>query len=110
MCGRLAIMHHGELIALEPTAALLERMGGRELVVQIEPVLTELPAVLQGRGAQLSAEGHRLIVPLAQGENVADLLARLSAAGLTVTDLETRRAGLEEVFLQLTAGKPRRGA
>ncbi len=107
MCGRLAIMHHGELIALEPTAALLERMGGRDLVVQIDPLLKEVPVALQGRGAQLSAEGRQLTIPLNANSGVAELLALLTRAGLTVTDLETRRAGLEEVFLQLTAGKPR---
>jgi ABC-2 type transport system ATP-binding protein len=107
MCGRLAIMHHGELIALEPTAALLQRMGGRELVVQIEPPLAQLPAALQGRGGQLAAEGRQLTLPLQAHSSVTELLALLSSAGLTVTDLETRRAGLEEVFLRLTAGKPR---
>ena len=107
MCGRLAIMHHGELITLEPTAALLQRMGGRELVVQIEPPLAQLPAALQGRGAQLAAEGRQLTLPLQADSGVAELLALLSSAGLTLTDLETRRAGLEEVFLRLTAGKPR---
>lgn len=110
MCGRLAIMHHGELIALEPTAALLERMGGRDLVVQIDPLLSELPASLQGRGIQLSAEGRQLTIPLNANSNVAEFLALLSSAGLTVTDLETRRAGLEEIFLQLTADKPRGSA
>ena len=110
MCGRLAIMHHGELIALEPTAELLERMGGRELVVQIEPPLAQLPAALQGRGGQLAAEGRQLTLPLQAHSSVTELLALLGSAGLTVTDLETRRAGLEEVFLRLTAGKPRGNA
>lgn len=106
MCGRLAIMNHGELIALEPTAALIERLGGRELLVQLDPALTELPATLQARGGQLAAEGHQLILPLGADSRVAELLALLAAAGLTVTDMETRRAGLEDVFLQLTT-KPR---
>ncbi len=103
MCGRLAILNHGELIALEPTAALIDRLGGRELVVQLDAAIAAVPQALQGRGAQLGAGGQQLVIPLEPGARVGGLLAQLSEAGLRVTDLETRRAGLEEVFLQLTA-------
>ena len=35
MCGRIAIMDHGELIALDTTEQLLKRLGGKLVSVQL---------------------------------------------------------------------------
>jgi ABC-2 type transport system ATP-binding protein len=49
----------------------------------------------------------RLTLP--PNQNAGDLLALLCRLGLPVADLETRRAGLEEVFLQITRDVPVNG-
>ncbi len=110
MCGRLAIMHHGELIALDATAALLKRMGGQGITVFLERPIEQLPAELAACGGQLNGEGKRIDFTLPGDKNAGELLQRLCGLGLRITDLETRQAGLEEVFLQLTGtDRPRQG-
>ncbi len=110
MCGRLAIMHHGELVALEPTTALLERLGGRTLLIELRQPLAALPDGLEQSGARLAAGGSRLEVPMNGGPDAGEVLGLLCRHGVAVADVETRRAGLEEVFLKLTGvGRRERG-
>ncbi len=102
MCGRLAIMNRGELIALEPTVDLLERLGGRELRITLaEPVVT-LPDELATLPARLGQDGRTLAIPLDGEPGPGEILAILCRSGVTVTDIETHRSGLEDVFLKLT--------
>jgi len=108
MCGRIAIMNHGELIALEPTAVLLERLGGRTLILELRRPLAALPPGLPGE-TRLLADGSRLEVPLNGGGDAGEILALLCRQGVALADIETRRVGLEEVFLKLTGIGPRGG-
>jgi len=102
MCGRLAIMNHGELIALESTEALLRRLGNRQVSVQLRTPITSPPPELAPYHARLSDDGRRLEIPLQNGRGAGDILELLCRCGVAVEDIETRRAGLEEVFLKLT--------
>lgn len=102
MCDRLAIMNHGQLIALEATGALVERLGTRGVVVHLQRALDTLPGELAGWGARLDDEGRRLRLTLPPNQTAGDLLELLGRLDIPVADLETKRAGLEEVFLQIT--------
>ena len=109
MCDRIAIMHHGELIALEATGSLLERLGTRGVVVHLHQPLTSLPEALAGWGAVLDSGGNTVRLTLPPQQTAGDLLALLCRMGLPVADLETKRAGLEEIFLQITKETPTGG-
>jgi ABC-2 type transport system ATP-binding protein len=108
MCDRIAIMHHGELIALETTVSLLERLGTRGVIVHLRQALASLPAELAAWGARLEDHGRTLRLALPPARTTGDLLALLARLDLAVADLETRRAALEDVFLQITKAAPGR--
>ena len=109
MCDRIAIMHHGELIALEATGSLLERLGTRGVIVHLHEPLPAVPAELAGWSAALDGDGRTLRLTLPPQQTAGDLLGLLCRTGLPVADLETRRPGLEEVFLQITRDEPGAG-
>jgi len=109
MCDRIAIMHHGELIALEATGSLLERLGTRGVVVHLHQPLAALPEALADWGAVLDADGRTVRLTLPPNQTAGGLLGLLCQMGLPVADLETKRAGLEEVFLQITKDTPASG-
>ncbi|MBE0597601.1 MAG: ABC transporter ATP-binding protein [Desulfuromonadales bacterium] len=109
MCGRIAIMNHGELIALEPTATLLSRLRDRRFELLLERPLAALPVELLPFGARLEGEGRRLILSPPPERSTGELLALICRLQLPIAEIETRRAGLEEVFLELT-GMNRRPA
>jgi ABC-2 type transport system ATP-binding protein len=109
MCGRIAIMNHGRLVALECKDALLNRLEGRRRITLTlaETLPAELPAPLQEEGCLLAREGNRLTFLLSGACSVNDILHRCFLSGLTIVDIDLHKPDLEEVFLQLT-GSPGR--
>ena len=106
MCDRIAIMNHGRLIALQATRTLLKELGTRSLLISLQTPVEKLPENLCGQGAELDATGTILQLTMSAGQSTGDLLKCLCDTDLPIADIETRKASLEEIFLQLTkAGK-----
>ncbi|MFO7577036.1 MAG: ABC transporter ATP-binding protein [Pelovirga sp.] len=102
MCDRIAIMHHGEVIALEQTHELVRRLSNRRLKLWLEQPLVSIPPELQGYSPVLKEGGGLLLLNLPAGESAGRLLGQLCQLGLPIRDIETDQSGLEEVFMQLT--------
>jgi ABC-2 type transport system ATP-binding protein len=105
MCDRIAIMNHGELIALEDTHDLVRRLSNRQLRLWLEQPLAEQPAELKNYSPQLKEDGRLLLLNLPAGESAGHLLNQICSLGLNISDIETDQSGLEEVFIQLTGMK-----
>jgi len=102
MCDRIAIMNHGQLIALEATSTLLKELGTRSITVHLQTAIKQLPENLFCQGAELNASGTILKLTLSSSQPTGELLRNLNDSGLAIDDIETSRAGLEEIFLQMT--------
>lgn len=108
LCERIAILNHGELVALDSKHALLNRGLGNTLCMAFytEQPVAEVPAALR---AQLTRhEANCLEFEVARdGAAIIAVLDGLRAAGIVITDLQTRHPDLEDVFLSLTAAGER---
>jgi ABC-2 type transport system ATP-binding protein len=102
MCDRLAIMNHGNVIALESTRTLLQELGTRTIIVHLQKPITQVPENLCCQATELDSTGTLLQLTLSANQPTGDLLQRLCEIGLSIADIETRSAGLEEIFLQMT--------
>ncbi|MFK5925989.1 MAG: ABC transporter ATP-binding protein [Desulfuromusa sp.] len=105
MCDRIAIMNHGELIALEETQKMIRRLSNRQLSVWLEQPLLESPAGLEKYIPRLKEDGNVLLLSLPVGEGAGAVLAQLAELGLKVQDIETDQNSLEDVFIHLTGMK-----
>jgi len=109
MCGRIAIMNQGDLVALEPTEQLLARLPFRTVLADLKAPLRELPPLLRGFGAQVEREGLRIRFDLSAHQSSWSLMQALHQSALPVADVLTEKPGLEEVFIHLTGlGQGRR--
>ncbi len=102
MCDRIAIMNHGDLIALEETRELVRRLSNRQLRLWLTEPLEDVPAGLENCKPQLKADGRMLLLNLPAEINVGSVLAQLCSQQLQIRDIETDQSSLEEVFIQLT--------
>ena len=102
MCDRIAIMHHGKLIALDNTQTLLKNLNSRYLSIYLKKPLTQQPPALQHRSLQLSDNGLTMKISMTNDESICELLGTLSAAGLIIHDIKTHQSSLEDVFIHLT--------
>jgi len=94
LCGRIAMLKKGRLVALDKTSALLAGVASTMLRFKADQTLpAELAARarITGRIVQLAAR---------DAAEVETLLAALRAGGVKVEDLEIGRADLEDVFLE----------
>jgi ABC-2 type transport system ATP-binding protein len=106
MADRIGVISRGELILVEEKAALMLKLGQKQLTLHLQEPLTAVP---EGLGAyQLAlADGGRELVFTAQAEHagIADLLRELSKRGIDFTDLQTSQRSLEEIFVSLVRGR-----
>ena len=106
LCDRVAIMDHGKVIALGTPQELIRSLGAEHMVEFETPdgVTLELDVLeaLDGvRVARVSSDGVQLEVD-ALHRTVPALLAELSRRGIEMSELRTRTATLEDVFVSLT--------
>jgi ABC-2 type transport system ATP-binding protein len=102
LCERIAIINHGELVALDDKDALLRKVNGArcKLTVTMGEPLAVLPP--QFAAEVLSHDGRTLELQIDKGrESIMAVLDGLRAAGATVADLKTEQADLEDVFVEL---------
>lgn len=102
MCDTIAIINHGRLIACEETPKLLARLDAKQMVITVDRDLAAVPAALGAFHADL--EGCRKLRVAYPPSRVTsgEILSAVADAGLSIVDLSTREADLEEVFLRLT--------
>ncbi|HZH26089.1 MAG TPA: ABC transporter ATP-binding protein [Azospirillaceae bacterium] len=104
LCDSIAIINHGRVVAHESTRQLLRRLDSKALSVIVDRDLDEVPAPLRPFEAQL-AEPRRLVVRYQPSRQaIGAILAAVGEAGLSIIDLSTEEADLEDIFLQLTRG------
>ncbi|OED46820.1 multidrug ABC transporter ATP-binding protein [Rhodobacteraceae bacterium (ex Bugula neritina AB1)] len=101
MCDEIAIINQGEVVARDTTARLLGRLDAKTMVVHPAVPVTKLP---QGRGieAELRPDGAVALRYRSQATSAEDVLAAVHAAGISIRDVKTEEADLEDVFLSLT--------
>jgi ABC-2 type transport system ATP-binding protein len=98
LCGRIAMLKEGRIVALDTTDNLLQRFSGHTLRLRLAPG-AELPEALRTR---LSADsGGEHILPLGSCEEIEPMLASLREAGCRLEDIEIGKPDLEEVFLRV---------
>ncbi len=102
LCDRIAIIDKGRLIADESTPELLNRLDSKEIRLTLETDLSAPPASLSP--FHVKQPGPRSIVICFSPSRVSAgaLLDIVRNEGLRVTDVSTREAELEDVFLRLT--------
>ena len=98
LCGRIAMLKQGRVVALDRTANLLAGTASTMLRFKTDaplPSAVAAAARITGRIVQVKAR---------DAAEVETVLAALRAAGVKVEDLEIGRADLEDVFLEIMQG------
>ncbi len=104
LCDRIAIINHGRLVACDTTQALLKRIDNKAVILTLAQPLAEIPAALARFRATLPSPNELHINYRPSDRAMQEILDAVRAANLAVADLRTDEVGLEDIFLQLTAG------
>ncbi len=111
LCDRVAILDHGQIVAMDTPDALIQSLDASGRVAF--QVTGELPeAFINGLpdGTHLEQQGNRIVIygASAMGEGlVSDVVRLLTEMQIPFNNLQSTKATLEDVFLKL-AGKEMR--
>ena len=99
LCGRIAMLKAGRVVALDSTRNLLDTFSG--LFLRLRLGTDVLPAALSGR--ELAHDGDRFTLKLRDHAELGEVLLRLRDAGIAIKELDVQPPDLEEVFVRLMA-------
>jgi ABC-2 type transport system ATP-binding protein len=109
MADRIGVIHRGELVLVEDKAALMRKLGRKQLALSLQAPLAALPEALADLPLELSEDGGTLTYTfqVQEGERtgIATLLRRLADHGVDFKDLHTRESSLEEIFVNLVRAR-----
>jgi len=107
LCDQIAIIHHGEVVACDATDALLRRLDRKALTILLAEDAEAIPAGLAGFETVFHPPRRLSVHYRPSQTQIGEILAAVSAAGLTIADLTTEEGDLEDIFLALTGGERR---
>ncbi len=106
MADRVGVMLRGELIVVEEKDLLMRKLGSKQLTLQLQRQLTQLPQGLADYRLELRDDGYALVFTYDAHSNesgIPGLLKRLSELHIDVKDLHSHESSLEDIFVSLVS-------
>ena len=109
MADRVGVINKGELIVVEDKAALMRKLGGKRLTLELREPLGAIPDALAAHNLVLADGGKELIYTYdtrAERTGITALLDDIKRAGIGFKDLQTTQSSLEDIFVGLVRQQP----
>ena len=108
MADRIGIINKGEIILVEEKMAIMEKLGKKQMRLQLQSPLAKIPDGLNGQPLELSEDGSELIYTFdsqKQDTGISVLIRQLNENGVTFRDIHSSQSSLEEIFVSLVSDK-----
>ena len=102
MCNKIAIINKGNLIALDTTENLLDRIKTKKIIFKVKKINT---INLEGlNGIKFSHNSNNEITALYEKKKhkIDQIINKVKDAGMEINDISTHEGNLEDVFIGLT--------
>ncbi|MBL6942588.1 MAG: multidrug ABC transporter ATP-binding protein, partial [Rhodospirillales bacterium] len=104
IADRVGVISHGKIIIVEEKTELMQKLGKKQLTLELQHELADVPDTLNAYKLELSDDGLRLIYTYDSQEErtgIAGLLSDLHDASIKFKDLHTTQSSLEDIFVTL---------
>lgn len=104
IADRVGIINKGEIILVEEKAALMQKLGKRQLRLHLQSPISAIPEGLNGFTLELSPDGCELVYTFdahSDHAGIAGLLKLLNEHGIDYRDIHSSESSLEEIFVSL---------
>ena len=102
MCNRIAILNKGNLVMLDTTNNLLNRIKTKKIIFRVKKTIQIDPKNLNG--IKFSYESNNEISAIYEREKhkIDQIIDKIKNAGMEIYDISTDEGNLEDVFIDLT--------
>ena len=104
IADRVGIINGGEILLVKDKAELMAQMGRKQLRIELQENISEVPEALASYDLSIGADGCSLEYSYdTRGERtgITTLLGILSSQGLVLKDVSTSQSSLEDIFVDL---------
>ena len=104
IADRVGIINQGELLLVDDKQCLMQKLGKKQLLIELKQSIDKIPAGLEAFNLESSADGNQLTYtydPDVERTGITALLKSLNEVGIVLKDLQTSQSSLEEIFVRL---------
>jgi ABC-2 type transport system ATP-binding protein len=104
MADRIGVLNKGELVLVEDKAALMRKLGKKQLTLQLRAPLQKVPEALAGLKLELTNDGSSLVYSFdthTDETGIATLFRQLSEHGINFKNLSSSESSLEDIFVSI---------
>ena len=108
LADRIGVISKGEIVLVEDKLVLMEKLGKKELRLQLQSPLAAIPPELAAFDLVLSPDGSELTYTFDarhEGTGIAGLMRQLASSGIDFKDLQTKQSSLEDIFVSLVSAR-----
>jgi len=102
MCDRIAIINKGNLVALDTTVKLLDRIKIKKINFKVNSVDLKLPLHMDGIKFKIITKNQIVATYEKNSLNFSEIVNYFNQNNLKIEDISTDDGDLEDVFMQLT--------
>ena len=106
IADRVGIIDKGQLLLVEEKESLMQRLGQKQLTIELQDPLKDLPSKLSDYDIVLAADRQSLIYTynMRSGRTgINQILSNLTQSGIIFKDLQTKQSSLEDIFMSLVS-------
>jgi len=107
IADRVGIINKGKIILVDKKNELINKMGQKKLIIDLQSSIKSLPILLKNFNLELNNEGNKIIYTYdKKNENtgITSLLQTLRDEGIKLKDINTEQSSLENIFINLVKG------
>ena len=104
IADRIAVINGGRILLVEDKAKLMQRMGQKQMTIELQAPVETVPDALARYDLALSDDGRSLTYAYdrtAKRTGIVSLLRDVGDAGLVLRDVQTQQKSLEDIFVDL---------
>jgi len=108
IADRVGIINHGELLLVDNKHSLMQKLGKKQLLIELKQSIERIPPQLENYALEWSADGSYLTYTYdTHGDRtgITALLQDLHGAGLALKDLRSSQSSLEDIFVSLVRAR-----
>ena len=106
IADRVGIIDKGQLLLVEEKESLMQRLGQKQLTIELQDPLKDLPSKLSDYDIVLAEDRQFLIYTynMRSGRTgINQILSNLTQSGIIFKDLQTKQSSLEDIFMSLVS-------